>query len=67
MLSNQALLKFTGIAGYTYHVERTPSVVGGGSGWVDVGSATTDGSGNGQFADASPIPGRAFYRVLWKQ
>jgi hypothetical protein len=67
VLSNQVLLKFTGIAGYTYHIERTPSVATGGSSWTEVGAATTDSAGNAQFTDVGPVPASAFYRVVWKQ
>ncbi len=66
MSANQVLLSFTAIAGYTYHVERASSVVNGGSDWTDFGSATTDGTGSGQFIDPSPMPGHGFYRVVWK-
>jgi hypothetical protein len=65
-LAGQIRLSFTGIAGYTYHVERAPSVSSGGSAWIDLGSIATDDAGNAQFMDPSPIPNRAFYRVVWK-
>ena len=67
MVTNNVMLTFTGIAGYTYHIERAPSVSIGGSGWIDIGSMATDGAGNAQFTDPSPIPGQGFYRVVWKQ
>jgi len=67
MVTNNVILAFTGIAGYTYHIERAPSVTIDGSGWIDIASVATDSAGNAQFTDTSPIPGRGFYRVVWKK
>jgi len=67
VLTGQALLSFSGIAGHTYHVERAPSASSSGAAWIDLGSATTNDAGNAQFTDASPIPGQAYYRVVWKR
>jgi len=66
-LTSQVLVRFSGIAGYTYHVERAPSLLDGTSGWIDLGSAATDDSGNAEFTDATPPAGQAFYRVVWKR
>jgi hypothetical protein len=65
-LTSQVLVRFTGIAGYTYHVERAP-LTGNNLAWIDLGSAATDEAGNAQFTDAAPLAGQAFYRVVWKQ
>jgi hypothetical protein len=67
IVSSNVILTFTGVAGYSYHIERTPAISSAGSSWTDIGSATTDNIGNAQFTDTSPIPGQGFYRVVWKQ
>ncbi|HEU0049247.1 MAG TPA: hypothetical protein VFQ43_16790, partial [Nitrososphaera sp.] len=65
-LANQVLVRFTGTPGYTYHVERAPSVSSSGSNWIDLGSATTDGAGKAEFIDPAPLPDHAFYRAVWR-
>src|SRR5512138_1850876 len=45
-------LRFTGSPGYAYRVERTASLQGGGTAWTNIGAATTDTAGQGQFTDS---------------
>jgi hypothetical protein len=67
LATNSAVLTFTGIAGYTYHIERSASISSAGSVWVDIGTVTTDGGGNAQFVDSNPISGKGFYHIVWKK
>jgi hypothetical protein len=60
------IVRFTGIPGYSYHLERAPALRGQAAVWTDLGSITTDGSGNAQFTDAAPPAGAAFYRAVWR-
>lgn len=53
-------VKFSGSPSTQYNIQRAPSVTGP---WGGVGTATTDGSGNGTYNDNSPLPGSAFYRA----
>jgi len=64
-LANQVLVRFSGIPGYTYHLERSP-ILGAAANWSDLGSATTDGAGNAEFIDPAPLPDHAFYRAVWR-
>src|SRR5262249_5231337 len=59
------IVRFTGIPGYSYHLERTPALTGPAVAWTDLGSITTDGSGNAQFTDTARPSGKAFYRAVW--
>jgi hypothetical protein len=60
------IVRFTGIPGYSYHLERTPALSGAAAAWTDLGSITTDNSGNAQFTDSVPPAGAAFYRAVWR-
>jgi hypothetical protein len=60
------IVRFTGIPGYSYHLQRTPALTGPAAVWTDLGSFTTDSSGNAQFTDSAPPPGAAFYRAVWQ-
>ncbi len=55
------MVQFTGTAGLAYHIWRADSLT---SAWIDLGSATPDGSGNGSFNDNAPLSATAFYRVV---
>jgi hypothetical protein len=54
------LLRFAGIVGRTYSVQRAPAVTGP---WVSVGTASIGPTGIGSLQDTNPPPGNAFYRT----
>jgi hypothetical protein len=56
-------LTFTGSPNYSYRVERTAAFEAANTVWQEAGSATTDGSGRGEFTDINPPAARGFYRV----
>jgi hypothetical protein len=62
--TNGVLLTFTGSPTATYQVQRTTNLAAGPSGWLQVGSATTDSNGAAQFTDSNPPAGQGFYRLL---
>jgi len=56
------LVRFAGIVGRTYSVQRAPAVTGP---WVTIGTATVGPAGIGSFEDSNPPPGSAFYRTVF--
>jgi hypothetical protein len=52
-------LSFTGIPGRVYGIERSENL----GGWTQIGSITTPVDGVVIYDDASPLPGKGFYRV----
>lgn len=56
------LINFAGIIGYTYSVQRAPTVTGP---WVTIGSAIIASTGFGSLLDSSPPPSSAFYRTSY--
>jgi len=56
-------VQFTGTAGLSYQIWRTANLSGT---WSQIGTATTDNSGNGSFDDAAPLSSTAFYRVVFQ-
>nr|AUN37537.1 putative hemagglutinin/hemolysin-related protein [uncultured bacterium] len=58
----QVQVKFAGTASKTYTVLRAPAVTGP---WGSIGTATTDSSGQASFIDPAPLPGGAFYQVVY--
>jgi hypothetical protein len=58
--ASTATIQFTGGASTTFSVQRATVVNGS---YTSIGSASTDGSGNGTFTDNSPPAGAAFYRI----
>ncbi len=58
-------IRFAGIPGYTYHIQRTTLLNGVNTVWDNLGLAVTDGGGSGQFTDTNPPPGGAYYRTVW--
>ena len=57
-------LTFTGSANYAYRVERAAGLQGGGTLWSNIGAATTDNAGQGEFTDTQPPAGQAYYRAV---
>lgn len=58
----QVQVPFTGTIGFTYTVQRAPSVNGP---WSNVNTATIGVGGNATLTDHAPLPGGAFYRVVY--
>jgi hypothetical protein len=55
-------ITFTGSAGQTYRIQRATVLQG--SGWTDIGFATTDVAGGGEFTDAGAPQAYSFYRTV---
>jgi hypothetical protein len=55
-------LTFFGSPGTTYHIQRIGTLQDNGV-WTDIGSATTDATGQGAFTDNNPLSGQGFYRT----
>jgi len=62
-VSSGIKLTFTGSAGQTYQLQRTTALQASGTVWTNIGSASTDAAGQGEFTDTdAPLP-HAFYRA----
>jgi hypothetical protein len=57
-------ITFTGSAGQTYQIVRASELLNSGTVWTNIGSATTDAAGNGEFTDAYASPSHSFYRAV---
>jgi len=66
ILPDRVLVRFAGIGGYTYAIQRTSTLSNGVLSWSDLGSVVTDNSGFGEFPDTTYPAGQAFYRVVWR-
>ncbi len=58
----QVQVPFVGTVGFTYTVWRAPSLSGP---WGSRGTVTVPANGQGSFTDSSPLPGGAFYRIVY--
>lgn len=58
--ADSVVLGFTGTPDTSWTVERAPSPTGA---WTNLGPITLDGVGQGEFEDAEPLDGAAFYRA----
>jgi hypothetical protein len=56
------VISFAGIVGYTYSVQRAPTVTGP---WVTIGSAVVGPTGFGSLLDTNPPQSSAFYRTSY--
>jgi hypothetical protein len=54
-------LRFIGIPGRSYTIERAPAVSGP---WTTLNTHTAPASGLLEYLDATPLPGQAFYRTV---
>jgi len=54
-------VRFAGIPGFTYHIERTPSLAP--ATWAEIGSVVAPEDGQIEFDDNAPPSGSAFYRT----
>jgi len=55
-------VRFAGIPGLTYHIERTGSLESPVT-WSDIGTIVVPEDGQADFGDTSPLPGSGFYRT----
>ena len=55
-------VRFAGIPGFTYHIERTGSLSSPVT-WTDIGSVVAPEDGQVEFDDTNPPSGSAFYRT----
>jgi hypothetical protein len=61
-VGSTATIRFAGIPGFTYHIERTPSVTAPVT-WTDVGSIVVPANGTAEYQDWAAPAGSAFYRT----
>jgi hypothetical protein len=54
---------FAGGANSTYQIQRAVALQPSGTVWTNIGSATTDSAGNGQFIDTNPPQAQGYYRT----
>jgi uncharacterized repeat protein (TIGR03803 family) len=59
--SGRALVSFTGESGYRYQVLRSTNLTD----WQSLGNINMPSEGSYTFADASPLPSAAWYRIAW--
>jgi len=57
-------ITFTGSAGSTYQIQRAAALQSSETVWENVGSATTDDAGRGEFTDTNPPSGQGYYRTV---
>jgi hypothetical protein len=57
-------ITFTGSADYAYQIHRAAALENGNPNWVQVGLATTDAEGLGEFTDLNPTAGQGYYRAV---
>jgi hypothetical protein len=63
-VTNGLRITFSGQPNFSYHVERTTALQATGAVWQDLGPATTDNAGKGEFTDPNPPAGQAYYRTV---
>lgn len=56
---------FAGVPGFTYRVERAGAFESPGTVWQELGAASANDAGLGEFTDASAPSDKAFYRAVW--
>jgi hypothetical protein len=64
VVPNGIKISFTGSASQTYQIVRASELLNSGTVWTNIGSATTDAAGNGEFTDTNALPTHAFYRAV---
>jgi len=64
VVPNGIKISFTGSAGQTYQIVRASALLNSGTVWTNIGSATTDAAGKGEFTDTYAPPTHSFYRAV---
>jgi len=57
-------LAFSANPSSTYRIERAAALRGSDTLWTEIGSATTDADGIGEFTDPNPPSGQGYYRTV---
>ena len=57
-------ITFTGSPGFTYQIQYAAALGNGATAWEQVGTATTDAAGQGEFTDRNPTSGQGYYRAV---
>jgi hypothetical protein len=57
-------LTLSASANHTYQIERAAALQNGGMAWTNIGSATTDATGQGEFTDTDAPLAQGFYRTV---
>jgi hypothetical protein len=57
-------ITFTGSPGYTYQIQHAAALQNGATAWEQVGTATTDAAGKGEYTDRSPTSSQGYYRAV---
>ncbi len=57
-------ITFTGSPGYSYQIQNAAVLQNGATAWEQVGTATTDGGGHGEFTDRNPTSDQGYYRAV---
>jgi hypothetical protein len=65
VVGGQPQLRFAGIPGFIYRIQRTDALQGVATIWTEVGTATADAQGRVVFTEDNPPAGNAFYRTIW--
>ena len=60
--AGSVVLTFSGDVDRTYSIRRVEAL---GGAWVTIGTATVGAGGTATFTDSSPLPGAAFYQVVY--
>jgi len=60
--ANTVLVAVKGTATRTYSIERAGAITGA---WTKIGEVTTAADGTATYTDNTPLPGAAFYRVVY--
>jgi len=57
-------ITFMGSPGYTYQIQHAAALQNGATAWEQMGTATTDAAGHGEFTDRNPTSGQGYYRAV---
>jgi hypothetical protein len=64
VVPNGIKLTFSASTNYTYQIQRASALPNSGTAWTNIGSATTDAAGRGEFTDTNPPPTQGYYRTV---
>jgi hypothetical protein len=64
VVSDGIKITFAGSPNSAYQIQRAAALQSSETVWTDIGSATTDSAGNGQFTDTNPPQSQGYYRTV---